>query len=358
MSRRPRVGIAGVFHESNTFVQRPMTLGDFRDAWHEGDEIVAALAGTQTVTGGFIDGASSCGFDLAPAVHVWGMPAGLVTRPAFDALCDALRSGLEAAGRLDGLLLELHGAMVADGVAAADGVLARLAAPSSGDTPIVAVIDPHANISAAVVDSVDALIAYRTNPHVDMSERGAEAAALLGRILSGACRPYVAATRVPVIAPAIAQATGDEPLASLLAQARALERRHGVLSASVAFGFAYADVPEVAMAAIVVSDGDRALARGACPGTGAVGLGSAGGLRAQAGRAGGGRRDRSGRSRRDDARRYGRQRGRRRARRLDGDRAGGARPRRAARGDHCLRSGRRGGGGRRRHRRGAAGRTG
>jgi microcystin degradation protein MlrC len=124
----------------------------------------------------------------------------------------------------------------------------------------VAVIDPHANISEAVVDSVDGLIAYRTNPHVDMSERGAEAAALLGRILSGACRPYVAATRVPVIAPAIAQATGDEPLASLLARARALERRNGVLSVSITFGFAYADVPEVAMAAIVVSDGDQALA--------------------------------------------------------------------------------------------------
>lgn len=260
MSRRPRVGIAGVFHESNTFVQRPMTLDDFRDAWHERDDIVTALAGTQTVTGGFIDGARSHGFDVAPAVHIWGTPAGPVTRPAFDALCDALRSGLERAGRLDGLLLELHGAMVADGVAAADGVLAQLARFVVGDAPIVAVIDPHANISEAVVDSVDGLITYRTNPHVDMSDRGVEAAALLDRILSGACRPCVAATRVPVIAPAVAQATADQPLASLLSQARALECRKGVLSVSIAFGFAYADVPEVAMTAIVVSDGDQALA--------------------------------------------------------------------------------------------------
>ncbi len=256
MTSAPRVALAGVFHESNTFVPRATTLDAFRGAWHEGPDLIDALEGTQTVTGGFIAGARRLGFALRPAVHAWATPAGAVEPAAFNVLCSTLTRELQAVGPVDGVLLELHGAMVVEGRAAADAELARVVRAAVGDVPIVTVVDPHANVAPGLVDAVDVLIAYQTNPHVDMAERGEEAAALLGSMLAGS-RPAQVAVRIPIVAPAIAQATGDEPLAELVSWTRSRAVAAGAAAASLAFGFAHADVPELGMTAIVAHDDAR-----------------------------------------------------------------------------------------------------
>ena len=246
----PRVAVAGVFHESNTFVPGRTGVEAFRQAWHEGPALVEALDATQTVVGGFLAGARRQGLEPAPALHAWATPAGPVEARAFETVRDALVRALRAQGPVDGLLLELHGAMVAEGVAAADTVLARSAREAVGDVPVVAVLDPHANISPGLVGAVDALLTYRTNPHVDMAARGEEAVELMVRMLAGE-RVAQVAVRIPVTAPAIAQATAEEPLATLVNQTEDTVRVGGAAHASLAFGFAYADVPELGMTAIV-----------------------------------------------------------------------------------------------------------
>jgi microcystin degradation protein MlrC len=252
-----RIAVAGLFHESNTSVRRPTRLADFRVL--RGGELADALTGTQTVCGGFLAAIPSA----APVVHSSATPAGVVERGAYRALVDELCAGLRRALPVDGALLELHGAMVAEGVGAADAETARRVRAAVGDAPLGIVIDPHANLAPGLVASADLVLAYRTNPHVDMAETGERAAAALLRILDGRPAPATAVTRVPVTAPAIAQATADEPLRSILARARAHERAEGGAAVSVLFGFAYADVPEQSMAVVAASDRDRAAAAAA-----------------------------------------------------------------------------------------------
>ena len=253
-ARAPRVGVACVFHESNTGIGRRTTLADFRRRTVAPERIVAEVGGTQTALGGLIDRGLELGFELVPLVYAWAIPSGEVARDAFETLAAELDAALRAAGPLDGLLLELHGAMTAEGHVRADAELAQTARAAAGDVPIVAVVDPHANLSDGLVEAVDGLLAYQRNPHVDMAARGRDGADVLARLLARRERPAIVVRRVPVTAPAIAQATAEEPLASLTRAARELEQAPGVVSASLLFGFPYADVPDVGMAAVVCAE--------------------------------------------------------------------------------------------------------
>ncbi len=259
---RPRVGVACVFHESNTAIARATTVEDCRRGRTAPHEMLDALAGTQTATGGFIDRGREI-FELVPLVHYWLVPSGRVQERAFGAMADELEDAIAGAGPLDGLLLELHGAMTAEGHARADAELAARARRAVGASPIAAVIDPHANVSPGLCATVDALLAYQANPHVDMADRGRRGADLLAELVAG-LQASIAAVPIPIVAPAIAQATADEPLATLVAAAREREAADGIAAASIAFGFAYADVPDLGMTAVVVGHDHDAAERAAC----------------------------------------------------------------------------------------------
>ena len=161
----------------------------------------------------------------------------------------------------DGLLLALHGAMVTGRYADADGeMLRRLRVELGPELPIVATLDYHANVSAAMAEHADALIGYQTYPHVDQRERGLVAAGLMARTVRGEVRPVTAVAQPALIVPILGQATDREPMRSLLWEARTTEQRAGMLSVSVMAGFPYADVPEMGPSVIAVADGDRGLA--------------------------------------------------------------------------------------------------
>jgi microcystin degradation protein MlrC len=163
---------------------------------------------------------------------------------------------------LDGLLLAPHGATVSEEHLDADGYWMGLLRERLGpEKPIIATLDPHANLSAAMVEATDALVAYRTNPHLDQRERGREAARLLTRTLRGEIRPAQAAGMPPMAIDIERQYTADPPCRPLYDLANAILARPGVLSNSILLGFPYADVPEVGSAALVVTDNDPAFAR-------------------------------------------------------------------------------------------------
>jgi microcystin degradation protein MlrC len=257
-----RIAIAGFMHESNTFSLVPadraafaaqsLLFGDFlvdewRDAHHE--------------VGGFLEAADVEGFDPVPIVMAWATPSGPVTDDVFEEVTACIIDGLRSS-RPDGLLLALHGAMVADSHPHADAeVLARLRAVLGPDFPVVVTLDLHGNISPRLVERCHAAVAYRTYPHVDQRECGRRAARLLVRMLRGEIRPCQALAKPPLIVNIMCQETSRHPMRSFLERARALEQRPGVLAASVLPGFAYADVPQMGPSIVIVTDGDAELAR-------------------------------------------------------------------------------------------------
>jgi microcystin degradation protein MlrC len=273
MARSRRVGIVAILQESNTFLRRRTTLDDFRrDLFLTGGAVRQALATAHHEVGGFFAGLDAAGLEAVPLLAARALPGGALTADAFAALMDSLDAAVAAAGPLDGLLVAPHGATVSEPEPDFDGHWLGRLRRAVGPIPIIGTIDPHANLSPAMVAATDALVAYRTNPHVDQRDRGLEAARLMARTLTGDIRPTQAAAFPPLVINIECQNPAAFPcLPHYEAAARlraAFERGAGagpvppgtVLSTSIVLGFPYADVPEMGSAAIVVTHDDPAAA--------------------------------------------------------------------------------------------------
>lgn len=243
----PRVAIACVYHESNSFTPARTGRAAFNPSLM-GEEI-RALRGTQTVTGGFLDGCADRGIDPIPTLYAWATPSGVVEHDVFVELEQALFDSLSAAGPFDAVLLELHGGMVVNGINRPDTGLALAARRAVGAQAIVVIVlDPHANVHPELAEHADIVLAYQFNPHVDMHARGVHAVGCMARALADSRRPTTVIVQVPIVAPPIAQATADAPLSALVGLARDAESLDSdLLAASIHFGYAYADVPELGM---------------------------------------------------------------------------------------------------------------
>ena len=171
---------------------------------------------------------------------------------------------LDDAGPLDGYLVSPHGANAGEGsdYRDLDGFwLTKLRKRVGQETPIICVIDPHANLSERMIDVCDATIAYRSNPHLDQKERGLEAADLMVRTLRGEIKPIQKAS-FPAFAINIErQGTNRWPCLPLYELSNRQLNETGVLSNSVILGFPYADVEEMGSSAVVVTDDDPDLAQ-------------------------------------------------------------------------------------------------
>lgn len=257
-----RIAIGGFFHESNTFCQPLTELADYeRTRLYRGAEMLAPLRGTDTEIGGFLTGAEELGFEVVPTYYAWAWPAGPLTDDCFRTILDRVKAEVEAAGPVDGVLFQLHGAMVTQSEDDPDGtILAEVRSCLPPGVPLVATFDLHANLSPLMVSSCDALIGYDTYPHVDLHDRGREAAGLIVRMLREEVRPTMALSKPPLMPHIVRQRTADGPMAELIALAQEAEQQPGVLSVSVSAGFAYADVPRMGMGILAITDGDPELA--------------------------------------------------------------------------------------------------
>ena len=170
----PRVLIAGLWHETNGFAPMVTDLAAFRAyQWAEGVEMVTRYRGTNTEIGGMVAGAERAGLELVPALFAGAIPSGRVTAGALEILIRRIEDTAREAKPLDGVLLALHGAMIADGADEADAeVVRRVRSLVGPEVPIVVTFDLHANLSRALVEAADQLVGYDTFPHTDMSARG------------------------------------------------------------------------------------------------------------------------------------------------------------------------------------------
>jgi microcystin degradation protein MlrC len=257
-----RLAVAGFMHESNTF--NPILADRAAFAQHgyaEGAGLLAEWCDAHHEIAGFLRAGPEEGFEPVPLLAAWATPSGPVTRDAFDYITSALIERLRKE-RPDGLLLALHGAMVSEDHLDADGeILARVRAAVGKDFPLAVTFDLHGNLSPRLAEMCDVAVAYRTNPHVDQRECGTRAARLLVRWLRGEVRPRLALAKPPMLINIMKQDTSREPLAGFMRRLREIEQQPGILAASLLPGFAYADVPHMGPAVLVVADGDAGLAR-------------------------------------------------------------------------------------------------
>jgi microcystin degradation protein MlrC len=258
-----RVGIIALQHESNTFLAQPTSFEDFEQgALLAGAAIRREYGAAHHEVGGFFQGLEEENLEAVPILLAWAMPGGIVAARALDQLLQAVLVELKAAGDLDGVLVAPHGAAVAENAPDMDGAwLRELRSRVGPQTPIVGTLDLHANLSETMVRATDALIGYRTNPHLDQRERGREAARLMARILRGEVRPTQAAA-LPLMAINIErQETAASPCREAFEALDDMRDDRHVLSNSLLLGFPYADVHEMGSSVLVITNDEPDLAR-------------------------------------------------------------------------------------------------
>jgi microcystin degradation protein MlrC len=240
-----RIAVGGFLHETNTFAPSPapyeaFVMGGGWPAMAQGPTLLEATRNVNIGMSGFVESACAKGWDLVPTVWCAASPSAQVTQDAYERIVAMILDGIAAAGPLDGVYLDLHGAMVAAHVDDAEGeLLARVRAVVGSELPLVVSLDLHANVTSAMFAHADALIAYRTYPHVDMADTGRAAARHLARLLAGE-RFAKSFRQIPFLIPISWQCTDDEPCKSIYARLAALES-DAVPTLSFAPGFPAAD---------------------------------------------------------------------------------------------------------------------
>lgn len=258
-----RIVTGGINHETSTFTPVKTTWRSYEErfGYLKGQAMLDKFRRTNTPIGGFIEGAAAHGFDLVPTVFAHAYPSAPTPRPIFDVILGDLLDGIARAGRIDGVLLELHGAMVAEGIDDAEGhILAAVRHLVGPTTPIVAQLDIHSNMSPRMVELADVLIGRETYPEIDMAERGRECADVMVRIVREGLRPMMALHQIPMTW-GMNQVTAHSPMRDAIAELHRIEAQPGVVCGSISTGFRLSDVPDMGASVFIVTDNDLALAQ-------------------------------------------------------------------------------------------------
>ncbi len=253
MSGGFKVALGGFMHETNTFAPTKAGLDVFLRGGgpfglFEGDDAIARLAGVNAGFAGGLAVAEAEGWTATPLLWAAASPSDRVTEEAFETIVGKMIARLKAALPVDGVYLDLHGAMVAEHLDDGEGeILARVRAVIGPDVPLVSSLDLHANVTERMVEIADLLVSYRTYPHVDMAATGRRAAAALGRLMAGEARPAKAMKPAPFLLPIAWQSTDMEPAQRIYAAMEAMETGWPM---SLNMGFPAADFPECGATAL------------------------------------------------------------------------------------------------------------
>ncbi len=266
----PRIAVGAFLHETNTFAPTKATYEDFVHgggwpAMTQGAAVLKSMRKMNAGLAGFVEEAEAKGWDLVPTISCGASPSAHVTKDAFERITKVMVDGIAAAGPLDAVYLDLHGAMVSEHLDDGEGeILARVRKVIGPDLPLVASLDLHANVSPAMVEHADALIAYRTYPHVDMAETGRASARHLALLLAGRQRFAKAFRQLPFLIPISWQCTNDQPTKSIYQKLAALQS-DAVPTLSFAPGFPAADFAHCAPSVFAYgrTQGDADAAAGA-----------------------------------------------------------------------------------------------
>ncbi|UYO55040.1 M81 family metallopeptidase [Rhodopseudomonas palustris] len=246
-----RIAVGGFLHETNTFAPTKATWEAFvhGGGWPAmtiGADVLKVMRGINVGLAGFVEDAEAKGWELIPTIACGASPSAHVTEYAFERVVKIMIDGIKAAGQLDAVYLDLHGAMVTEHLDDGEGeILARVRAVIGPDLPLVVSIDLHANVTPRMIEHADALIAYRTYPHVDMADTGRASAKHLELLLRSGQKFAKAFRQLPFLIPISWQCTFDQPTKGIYDKLAALESE-AVPTLSFAPGFPAADFPDCA----------------------------------------------------------------------------------------------------------------
>ena len=242
----PRIAVGGFLHETNTFAPTKATYDDFVHgggwpAMAQGADVLRVMRNINIGLAGFVEAAEAQGWEMVPTISCGASPCAHVTRDAYERIVKVLVEGVNAAGKLDAVYLDLHGAMVTEHLDDGEGeILRRVREVIGKDLPLVVSLDLHANVTPEMVEHADALIAYRTYPHVDMAETGRAAARHVALLLRSKQKFAKAFRQLPFLIPISWQCTNDQPTKGIYQKLAALEGE-AVPTLSFAPGFPAAD---------------------------------------------------------------------------------------------------------------------
>lgn len=257
-----RVALLGIYHESNTFIEGYTTINDFTHShWLTGEAICLEYSAAHHEIGGMIEVLEENNIEVVPVMFAEAVPGAPLSAETYHVLLEKMISELNNRLPVDGCLVAVHGAGVAEDEPDMDGHWLSLLRKKLGpEIPIIGTLDPHANCSDKMIAATDALVAYHTNPHIDQRQTGREAATLMVKKLLKQLTPIQVKTDLPIAISIEQQFTSEEPCLGLYRYADQLSKQAGILSVSILLGFPYADVEEMGSSIIVVADNNRALA--------------------------------------------------------------------------------------------------
>jgi microcystin degradation protein MlrC len=241
-----RIAVGAFLHETNTFAPTKATYQDFvhGGGWPSmahGPDVLKVMRRINVGLAGFVETAEINGWELVPTISAAASPSAHVTTDAFERVMKEMVDGIANTGPIDAVYLDLHGAMVTEAHDDGEGeILARVRKVIGPDLPLVASLDLHANVSPEMIAHADALIAYRTYPHVDMADTGRACARHLALLLTSKTRFAKAFRQLPFLIPISWQCTNDQPTKGIYQKLAALES-DDVPTLSFAPGFPAAD---------------------------------------------------------------------------------------------------------------------
>jgi len=258
-----RIAALGFKHETNTFQSVKTDYDAFVNfEFLRGSQIAERHASTNSVMNGFLKSAAKFEFELVPLLLTITGPTGTVTKDAFDRITAEMIQMLKDNAPWDGVLLAQHGGAVSEEFPDMDGEIARLVKQAVGQsTPVAMTFDLHSNITQKQIENTEAILVYRTNPHIDQVERGLEASEILVRTIRGEIDPIQHLVQVPMIINITRQATAVGAMKTIMDDVAQVVGTQGVLSASCGQGFPYADVEHMGVSFLVISNGDPTLAK-------------------------------------------------------------------------------------------------
>jgi len=252
--------LARMSHETNTFSPVVTDLPRFSGRGEvppEGKAAYELAKGGMSCLSAFIDVCEAAGVDFDIAIMAGSSPSGRVEDGAYEHM--ATRIVDAAAKGYDGIMLDLHGAMVSKSYEDGEGELLRRIRAVDADVPIAVALDMHANIFDDIVRLSTVVSGYHKYPHTDTYDTGHRAATVLIRTLNDEVRPAMAWGNVPMLPHVMRQGTDDYPNSELQARAAEMEQG-GDLAVSLFTGFPHADISQAGLSVVVVADGDRARA--------------------------------------------------------------------------------------------------
>jgi len=257
-----RIAVATFSHETCTFCPRPTTVEDWE---FYGPPTRDILSSNRGYIGGFkticeeYGGVDLVGI-LSPRGARGGSSGSWITEEAYNKYSFGIVEDIKVLGPFDGVFLSLHGAMAVTGILKPEAELVRRIREAVGDIPIMVTLDLHANEDHELSDAADAVFIIKRYPHYDTTLIGEDAARVMIKTLRGDYVPTMATRKPRVITPSVYQGTGVSPAMEIMERARRWECRYPDVYASIAFGFAYADVPDVGATVMVVTNNDQKLA--------------------------------------------------------------------------------------------------